>query len=189
MILSLRSVLFILISATVVFSAGCRKKPVRHDPTATMAGGGAGGGLNPGGLQDFTDGLFLDPNDAGLTARGAGEQGNQVRGVLQSVFFGFDQSAIAAAERPKLQEAARYLEANPTHRLLLEGHCDWRGTSEYNLGLGDRRARSAQQYLTTLGVDGGRLETLSKGDLEATENGSTEQMARDRRAELVVLTD
>ena len=77
-----------------------------------------------------------------LTARTDGgiDDGHTVRGVLQPVYFAFDSSAIKAAERPKLQAAKDYLDKNPGYRLLLEGHCDWRGTAEYNLSLGDRRA-------------------------------------------------
>jgi peptidoglycan-associated lipoprotein len=107
--------------------------------------------------------------------------------LLEPVLFEFDRSAISAAERPKLQAAQDYLNKNPQHRLLLEGHCDWRGTAEYNLGLGDRRAGSARQFLQTLGVAQNRIETSSKGDLEAVENADEATMARDRRVDLVIL--
>ena len=96
------------------------------------------------------------------------------------------ESAIKASERSKLQEAANYLSQHPEHRILLEGHCDWRGTAEYNLGLGDRRANAAKRYLATL-TSADKIETLSKGSLDAAQNGDDEARARDRRVEIVIL--
>ena len=110
-----------------------------------------------------------------------------IRGLLESVYFDFDQSAIKASERPKLAAAYEYLQQNPGQRLLLEGHCDWKGTAEYNLGLGERRACAARQYLSTLGLAADRIETSSKGNREAIENADATQAERDRRVELVIL--
>jgi peptidoglycan-associated lipoprotein len=107
--------------------------------------------------------------------------------LLQPVYFDFDQSAIKGSERAKLDAAKAYLEANPTTRILLEGHCDWKGTSEYNLGLGDRRANAAKQYLNTIGVAADKIEVLSKGSLDAIEQADEVTRAKDRRVELVVL--
>ena len=95
--------------------------------------------------------------------------------------------AIKAGERTKLQQAKEYLEKNPGFRLLLEGHCDWRGTAEYNLGLGDRRANSVKKYLQSIGVAADRVETLSKGSLEAAKNADEATMAKDRRVNLIVV--
>ena len=82
--------------------------------------------------------------------------------------------------------AKDYLAKNPNQKLLLEGHCDWRGTAEYNLSLGDRRASAVKKYLLSLGVVADKLETLSKGSLEAAKNGDDASMAKDRRVDLVV---
>ena len=92
-----------------------------------------------------------------------------------------------ASERSKLQQAAEYLEQNSEHSLLVEGHCDWHGTSEYNLVLGDRRANSIGDYLDTLGITPERIEKLSKGSLEATSGLSRELSSQNRRADLIVL--
>ena len=105
----------------------------------------------------------------------------------QTVLFDFDKSDVRASEREKLKVAKEYLDKNPTHRLLLEGHCDWRGTAEYNLGLGDRRAAAVRKYLQSLGVPAERVETLSKGSLEAAKNADDATMAKDRRVDLVVV--
>ena len=136
-----------------------------------------------------------DPFDGSLQARDKGDDiGNDkygdftmVGGVLPSIYFGFDSSSVGASERSKLQQAAEYLEQNSEHSLLVEGHCDWHGTSEYNLVLGDRRANSIGDYLDTLGITPERIEKLSKGSLEATSGLSRELSSQNRRADLIVL--
>lgn len=180
--------LALLSVAAVLVFAGCTKKPVRPDPGATVLGPGTGGaGINPTDIDAGGLGL-TDASAGGLSQRdGVIETEDMIRGLIQPVYFEYNESGIRPSERSKLQEAQRHLASNPQHRILLEGHCDWRGTNEYNLGLGDRRAAAARQYLITLGVDASRIETLSKGDLEAIENASDDQMARDRRAEIIIL--
>ena len=79
------------------------------------------------------------------------------------------------------------MQSNPNSKIIIEGHCDWRGTTEYNLALGDRRARSCKQFLESLGVDSFSIEILSKGDQEAMQGGTASQMAEDRRAEFVII--
>jgi peptidoglycan-associated lipoprotein len=83
--------------------------------------------------------------------------------------------------------AKDYLDTHPGHKLLLEGHCDWRGTAEYNLSLGDRRANATKRYLQSIGVAPDKLETLSKGSLEASKNADAATMEKDRRVDLVVV--
>lgn len=175
--------LFIVLISAAVLLTGCQKKPKRPDPSATVIGQGANGDgtLNPIDIGTAAPGTGLETRGAGFDLNG------QMRGVLEAVYFDFDQSNIKAGERAKLQAAADYLRNNPTHRLLLEGHCDWRGTAEYNLGLGDRRAAAAKQFLGTLGVAAERLETLSKGSLEAVKDADNAAAAKDRRVELVVI--
>ena len=185
---STRKALFLALSAATIFATGCRKKPNRPDPGATVIG--QPGVLTPTGADSFGNPLGGEgqaPN-TGLTNRdGVIDDGKTIRGLLQPVYFSYDQSAIVAHERTKLDAAKAHLDAHPEQRLLIEGRCDWRGTGDYNLGLGDRRAAAAKQYLVTLGVPAAKIETLSKGDLEATENASEDVMAKDRRAELVIL--
>ena len=148
-------------------------------------------GSNSLGDMDF----IPDEFDGSLQERNEGDNiggdkyGNytMVEGVLPPVYFSFDSSSVGASERSKLQQAAEYLEQNSEHRLLVEGHCDWHGTSEYNLVLGDRRANSIGDYLDTLGITPERIEKLSKGSLEATSGLSRELSSQNRRADLIVL--
>lgn len=170
---------FTLLACAVLF-AGCSKKPKRPSPSDTVLGQGAGAGA--------LDPSAADLGAAGLQNRsGVFEDENMIKGLIQPVYFDFDSSAIKASERAKLQEAQKYLSEHANHRLLLEGHCDWRGTAEYNLGLGDRRAAAARQYLESIGVASAKIEIRSKGDLDAIENAAEDQMSKDRRAEIIIL--
>jgi peptidoglycan-associated lipoprotein len=176
--------LCIVAACAAVFIVGCRKKPVRPDPSATALGPQTGGGaLTP------TDVSTTQDMNSALTARDPNilEDANTIRGLLQPVYFDFDRSSVKADERPKLQAAKDYLDKNPQYRLLVEGHCDWRGTSEYNLGLGDHRASEAKKYLLSIGVTADKIETLSKGSEEAKKNADEATMSKDRRDDLVVL--
>ena len=83
--------------------------------------------------------------------------------VGDRVFFAYDKSDLDDRDRQTLQKQAAWLQRYPTVVLTLEGHCDERGTREYNLALGARRAQSVKDYLVSLGVSGARLETISYG--------------------------
>jgi peptidoglycan-associated lipoprotein len=179
-----KSLSFALLSAVVALT-GCVKKPSRPDPSSTVLGQ-SGGGLGGGTGGDFGTGL-----DAGadLINRPDGviEDEDKIIGLIKPVYFDFDRAGIKESERSKIQEAKAHLDQNPQHRVLFEGHCDWRGTAEYNLGLGDRRANAAKKYLETLGIPAARIEVISKGDIDAKENGSDADMSNDRRAEIIIL--
>ena len=143
--------------------------------------------MNVTPYDDLNDPLFADPNSMLDQRGGVIETDDMIIGLLEPVYFDFDKSGINASERIKLDAAIQYLNANANHSLLLEGHCDWKGTSDYNLGLGDRRAGAAREYLEIAGVAASRIETSSKGDLEAVENGDELQTSQDRRVEIIVL--
>ncbi len=105
---------------------------------------------------------------------------------LQRVHFDYDQSTITAEAREVMTQNAQYLTANPGMRIRVEGHCDERGTTEYNLALGERRAKAAFQYLMDLGVDPNRMTTVSYGEEVPLDPSGTEAAwAKNRRAEFV----
>lgn len=83
---------------------------------------------------------------------------------LQRIHFDFDKYNIKSEYVPALKANAEWLQANPNTNLVIEGHCDERGTQEYNIGLGDRRARSGKSYLVNLGVAANRISTISYGE-------------------------
>ena len=107
--------------------------------------------------------------------------------VGDRVFFDFDKSDLRPDAIDQLNRQADFLKDNGSITVVVEGHCDERGTREYNLALGDRRAASAKQYLQSVGVDGGRLETISYGKERPAVLGSNEDAwAQNRRAVMVV---
>ncbi len=177
--------LCVVIASVACFLAGCQKTPRRSPADTLPMMGPAGGGAD---IQQPTNMSVAPGTD--LEVRPEGniiDDGKTIRGLLQPVYFDYDRSDIKQAERAKLQAAKDYLDKNPGTRLLLEGYCDWRGTSEYNLALGDRRANSAKRFLQSLGVKADRLESNSKGSLEASKAGDDASAAKDRRAEVVII--
>lgn len=132
------------------------------------------------------DGLELR-DDENSIENGYYKGKEMIVGKLPSIYFGFDSASIPTTERIKLQDVATYLTNNPSENLLIEGRSDWYGTADYNIALSDRRANSALEYLKTLGADTSRIETLSKGSLEATIGLSKTQASQDRRADLILL--
>jgi peptidoglycan-associated lipoprotein len=178
---------FCLVLASVgLVLAGCTKKPTRPDPSSTVLGPGPGGE----NMNTSLTNADLGAPPPGLETRGADfDANNQNRSALQAqtVYFDLDSATIKPAEREKLKVAKEYLDKNPSHRLLLEGHCDWRGTAEYNLNLGDRRANAVKRYLQSIGCSPDKLDTLSKGSLEAMKNADAATMDKDRRVAIVVV--
>lgn len=105
---------------------------------------------------------------------------------LQRIHFDFDQSLIRTDMRAVMQRNYDYLLSNPGVRIRIEGHCDERGTVEYNLALGERRAKSAFQYLMDLGVDPNRMTVVSYGEeVPLDPRHNEEAWALNRRAEFV----
>jgi peptidoglycan-associated lipoprotein len=112
----------------------------------------------------------------------------QQKGYIQDAFFGLDESALSGDAQAALNASATWLKEHSEYNILVEGHCDERGTEQYNLALGDRRANIAKQYLQTLGVDGSRIRTVSYGEERPFDAGHDESSwAKNRRAHLVIV--
>ncbi|MDD5262318.1 MAG: OmpA family protein [Methylacidiphilales bacterium] len=104
-----------------------------------------------------------------------------------TVHFDFDSFAIKASERPKLEQAAKWISDNPNAKLVLAGHTDSRGTTQYNLALGERRSLATRDYLLGLGVDNSRMTTISYGKERPAQQGENESAwTANRRCELGV---
>jgi peptidoglycan-associated lipoprotein len=106
--------------------------------------------------------------------------------MVTAVYFELDSSELRSAEQEKLRRAAEWLRQD-VHRTIvfrIEGNCDPRGTAEYNLGLGDRRARAAKSFLVSLGIEASRMDTISYG-LEKAQGTNDGTWARDRRDDFV----
>ena len=102
-------------------------------------------------------------------------------GMLQAVYFDYDQADIRADQRAKLQANAQFLRENNSVRVLVAGHCDERGTREYNMALGERRASATMQYLVSLGVSRNRVEIISYGEEQPAVSGSNESAWQQNR--------
>lgn len=127
-----------------------------------------------------------DPNVLSSDLIEANRQARE-RGFLRDAFFQFDASTLDDDAQSALRATADWLRSNPQYTIRVEGHCDERGTEQYNLALGDRRAEAAVAYLATLGVDRGRIQTVSYGEERPFETGSTEEAwAQNRRAHIVL---
>ncbi|ARM31197.1 peptidoglycan-associated lipoprotein Pal [Prosthecochloris sp. HL-130-GSB] len=106
---------------------------------------------------------------------------------LADVFYAFDSSVLDMASQNQLKENAQWMMDNPDSKVIIEGHCDERGTNEYNIALGERRADSAKNYLVNLGIDPSRMQTVSYGEERPFDPGHDEAAwAKNRRAHFVV---
>ncbi|MFN8180195.1 MAG: peptidoglycan-associated lipoprotein Pal [bacterium] len=108
-------------------------------------------------------------------------------GVFVAIRFEFDKYEITDAAKPVLEKIAAALKEKPTWKVLIEGHCDERGTNEYNMGLGEQRAQAAKRYLVSLGVEESRFQTVSYGEERPIDPGHDETAwVKNRRAEFKV---
>jgi len=106
--------------------------------------------------------------------------------VLGDVFFDYDKSAIRQDGVEQLKNNAAWLRENSQRGVVIEGHCDERGTSEYNLALGERRANSTREYLVNLGIQANRLKTVSYGEERPfAVDHNEEAWAQNRRSHFV----
>lgn len=105
---------------------------------------------------------------------------------LPTIYFAYDQDRIGSSERAKLEKVAEYLQKNQGVCVIIEGHCDERGSEEYNRALGERRAIAIKDYLAQLGVSDTRMKTISYGEERPAVEGSTiSAFAKNRRGELI----
>ncbi len=132
--------------------------------------------------QDFSAQPF--PFRGGKT----GHTGTDPSSPLQPVYFDFDQATLTEEAKAILRQNAVWLKNNPEAKVQIEGHCDERGTDEYNLALGDRRAQVVKNYLVSLGIAPTRLATISYGEEYPVDPGHDETAwAKNRRAEFNIL--
>lgn len=166
----------VLITAAAALSLGaCASRPKAAAPTVPPAASAPAETAAPAPVPAM--GAVVPGSQEDLAAN-AGER----------VYFALDSDLLDAEARSVLQLQAAWLQRNPTVRARIEGNADERGTREYNLALGARRAQAARQFLIRSGVDSTRLETISYGKERPIDPGSTEEAwARNRNARTVVI--
>lgn len=164
---------FLLASFGILVMASCATKKPKSDAAESGAAGGA----------DTTPVIA----DKEMNFNPQGSDSGAIPG-LGTIFFELDQSRLTNEARTQLASNAEWIKGNPAVTIQIEGHTDERGSVEYNLSLGERRAKSVKAYLTSLGIDGKRLTIISYGEEKPLESGSGEgAWAKNRRANFVPL--
>jgi len=186
-----RLFLAVTLSCTLSFLGGCGPKPV----SPYTGGGGAGSSTEDSGdsrLGSITE--EFSPGTEGLdsTGRSGGDGSGSMYGdadqqsdaykrehgrsspEFKPIYFCFDESGIRSDQLPSMEHNGDYLRNNPSAHVLIEGNTDIRGTSEYNLALGERRAVAAKNYLREYGIDESRIRTISYGKERPLFTGQSE---------------
>jgi peptidoglycan-associated lipoprotein len=162
----------VLVMIAAVAVTGCAKKK-RISDESTIGGTGATG----------AEESLSESGSLGRYKRGLGPEED---GVLKDVHFAYDSYDLDGSARDVLAANAEWLKENTRARTEIEGHCDERGTVEYNLALGAKRAKSVKDYLVSLGVSSDRLTTISYGEeLPLCRDASEQCYARNRRVHFV----
>jgi peptidoglycan-associated lipoprotein len=167
--------------ALTLFVAACSgqdsdSSAVTQAPDAGQDAASSGSGADSSGVTQID-----------LNAPEPGTQAELDKLVGSRVYFGYDQYDLSSASQTVLRNQANWLRDNPRKRIVVAGHCDERGTREYNLALGARRAESVRRYLVVLGVDSSRIRTISYGKERPEMAASNEtSWSRNRRAVTLV---
>lgn len=157
--------------ALALVIGACSSKKKTEDGSETVA---PGAGANAPVVENTPMSFDVGGSDSG-----------HING-LSSINFEYDRAALSADAKEKLKANAEWLKTNANTTVQIEGHCDSRGTIEYNLALGERRAQSVRSYLIGLGVPGSRLNIISYGEERPLARGETEaDWAKNRRANFV----
>ncbi|MCL2457266.1 MAG: peptidoglycan-associated lipoprotein Pal [Desulfobulbus sp.] len=194
------------LASALLFQGGCAPKPV-----SPYAGGGTGAAdsMNGNQMGSITEEMGPGTNGGhggaeGLDSTGRGGSGSlggdadsqsdaykrehgRSSPQFKPIYFDYDQSKIRGDQIPVMEHNGTYLRNNPTARVLIEGNTDYRGTNEYNIALGERRAVAAKKYLREFGIDASRIRTVSYGEERPLFTGSSEDdYAHNRRDDFIL---
>ncbi len=165
------------VALSLAFVAGCSSSGGTQDGSMDGTRGGAGGG--------DVAGSGVSGSQVGGTGFGTGAAGQQADGRIpqqRTIYFEFDSDRSRCEFESVLASHARYLRENGSARVVLQGHTDERGTREYNMALGERRARSVERFLSVQGVSPSQMEVVSYGEERPAARGQNEEAyAQNRR--------
>jgi peptidoglycan-associated lipoprotein len=175
-------VVLLLIVPGLLFTASCAQKAVTAEPADKMAEDEAA----KKAAEEAKKAEMAKIKEDQLRAEGlAGDARDQFEKEL--IHFDFDRSNLKPEAQEILRRKAEYLRKYPNVNVIIEGHCDERGTTEYNLALGDRRANSAKAFLVNLGIDDSRMTTISYGEERPLDPAQNETAwALNRRDQFVI---
>lgn len=181
--------------------SGCHRKPSSLTPIPGMEGPAAvstpSPGISPGETVPTTTPVTPSDTGAGIPMNGNGQVDKVIAGphdednqkfAADTVYFDFDKATIKSSEESKLQDIATFLKSTPADCLVVEGNCDERGTEKYNLSLGERRALAAREFLANLGIDPGRVKTVTYGASKPVDPDHNEaSWKKNRRDDFVLI--
>lgn len=184
-----RRLIGIVVCLTVIIAlVGCSRKVVRTDESLSKAPDGQAATTGSGQDQGWREEDIARPTDqktgsADEFTSADGVVMNRERFINADIFFEFDSSTLSTEAEAILKAKAEWMRRNPSLTIVIEGHCDNRGTTEYNLALGERRAESVKGFLIDLGVSDTRIRTISYGEERPLAPGDDENAwAQNRRA-------
>ena len=173
------TVLMVLLALAMIGSTGCLKKKKKAIDANAPFGDQVIVGYNP-------DGTPIYGSAADASALAARTDGAEVAGQFEAVRFDYDSPQLNPSEQGKIDAVVAYLQSNPTHGVIVEGHCDERGSNEYNLALGERRSLAVRAAMISAGIDGARVQTRSYGEERPVAFGHDEgSWSVNRRPEFV----
>ena len=177
-----------MVALMMVSACGKKKPPVARPVTPPPSSSSAGGSKVPGPPEPVREPVAVPSEPiASDTLSSTDIDTLNKNSPFQPVFFAYDQDDIDAAGQQALNNNAELMKKYPTWIVTIEGHADERGTAEYNLALGERRALAARNYLVSLGIPADRLRTVSYGKEFPFEPGHDEtSWSKNRRAHFVV---
>ena len=182
-------ILTLALLALVIFSfSACTKSKISSEPSTTTS---AEDEARKRAEEEARQKALRDENlkEESLSEQQAGDRMETERSMFENedISFDFDSIRLAPEAQEILTQKAAWLRKNPKATVIIEGHCDDRGTNEYNLALGEGRAQSARAFLLDLGIKESRLTTISYGEERPADRGQNEEAwARNRRAHFVI---
>jgi peptidoglycan-associated lipoprotein len=181
--------LFSLVIAMALFAVGCGKQQVQIDEGERVPGQAQTQVqepreevIRPGGEEPLDTPKFSE-----MAAQAISE--GRTHAPMQPIYFDYDSSSIREDQRARIERNAAFLRDNPHVSVRIEGNCDDRGTNEYNMALGERRAMSAKNYLINLGIEANRIIQVSYGEEKPLATGNNERAwAQNRRDDFVIIS-
>ncbi len=185
MISKFRSPASLLLCLILLAALGCKRQPPAATATPEPPAVQAAPSIEPVQERPMAPAVEERPAPA---ARALGAADYNRQGLLKSIYFDFDRHEVRPDQRPTLQANADRLKGElAKFRVVIEGHCDERGTNEYNMSLGDRRSHATRQFLVDLGIDPSRIRTIAFGEERPADQGHSEEAwSRNRRCEFLL---